>query len=141
MESEAGQPPRFEFVVPGTPVSSQTANRDRLRKWKESVRRAAREDWSGGPRHDPLYLKVTYFFTGFDGGIDNDNMVKPIQDALEGLVFKDDHLVHIVTVIRCNLEEEFSVPVMSRDLARALERQRDFVHIFIDRLPSLGDFP
>lgn len=141
MESGTGHFSRFEFIVAGTPISSQSANRERLRDWKQSVRQSARAAWSGPLVREPIYLKVTYFYVGFDGGLDNDNILKPIQDALEGVVFEDDHLVHIVTVIRCNLDREFAVPTTSRNVVQALERRRDFVHVVVDRLPAFEDLP
>jgi len=141
METGTDEPSQFECTVRGTPISSQSGNRDRWQEWKDTVRETAEENWSGAPKDEPLYLKVMYFYAGFDGGIDNDNLVKPIQDAMEGVVYQDDHLIEVVTVIRCNLDEEFTVSKMSPDVARALSRGRDFVHIVADPVPPLEDIP
>jgi Holliday junction resolvase RusA-like endonuclease len=78
----------FEFIIDGPPVSYQTRNANRLRAWQHSVRVAAEQRWpvEARPVKARLKFSVTYYHDGVSVRIDNDNLVKPIQDALNGLV-------------------------------------------------------
>src|SRR5216684_4879413 len=82
----------FEFTVAGPPVSHQTKNAARLQQWKAEIIGAARLRW---PAQDPpedgaIQITVVYYHDGPSARLDNDNMVKPIQDALIGVVYRDD---------------------------------------------------
>jgi Holliday junction resolvase RusA-like endonuclease len=74
----------FEFVVDGPPMSYQTRNTARLRTWQQTVRAAAAQRWpsEASPVMDQLRLMVTYYHDGVTVRIDNDNLLKPIQDLL-----------------------------------------------------------
>src|SRR4051812_39162069 len=75
----------FEFTGPGPPVSHQSGNKSKLAAWRNLVRVAAAGKWGKrAPRAEPLKISVTYYHEGEAIRIDNDNMVKPIQDALIG---------------------------------------------------------
>jgi crossover junction endodeoxyribonuclease RusA len=82
----------FEFTVDGPPISHQTRNSARLRAWQRTVRVAAVQRWPAGtaPVIEQLRFIVTYYHDGASVRIDNDNLVKPIQDALNGPVYVDD---------------------------------------------------
>ena len=82
---------RFEFYVVGPPVSFQTRNRARLQTWKQTVRNAAAAFWLNRqpPTAESLRFSIAYFYDQFAVG-DVDNIIKPIQDALIGLVYVDD---------------------------------------------------
>lgn len=77
----------IEFVVEGTPRSHSANSRPR---WQATVQQAA-------PAQDPLLdepvrLRIDFFFeTATD--LDADNIIKPIQDALEDVVYEDDKAV------------------------------------------------
>ena len=82
----------FEFIVDGPPVSHQTRHATRLHAWQQTVRTAAAQCWPANTPHvqAPLSFSLTYYHDGVSVRIDNDNLVKPIQDALNGLVYVDD---------------------------------------------------
>ena len=75
----------FEFVIDGPPVSQQAHRRERVRQWRDEVRRVAEQYWPSGelPASGPVLLSVTYFYES--GAMDIDNLLKPILDALKGL--------------------------------------------------------
>jgi crossover junction endodeoxyribonuclease RusA len=131
----------FEFTVPGPPLSHQTRNRRRLQQWIAAVARAAAERWPSGeaPAAHPLQLTLVYFHDGEQVRIDNDNLVKPIQDALTGLVYQDDRLIVVTTVRKRGIDERFRVRYMSRVLADAFIEGREFVYIRVDRDQNLGE--
>ena len=77
----------FEFFVEGPPLSQQTRNPRKLREWKEYVRAEAAKLWpTQAPLEVALKLTVVYYHERQSVSIDHDNMIKPIQDALAGLV-------------------------------------------------------
>lgn len=101
----------FEFIVDGPPVSHQTRRPTRLLAWKQTVRAAAARRWPAGTAPVKIQLKiaVTYYHDGVAVRMDNDNMVKPIQDALNGLVYEDDHQITDTQVRKTDINGSFRV--------------------------------
>ncbi len=128
----------FEFTVEGPPVSPQSPNRQRLEDWKTSVRNGAAVSWPAGetPSSDPLQIAVTYFHEGAAIRMDNDNMVKPIQDALAGLVYVNDNQITDTHVRKTRLDGAFRVRGMSQILADAFCANKEFIHIRISAPPD-----
>ncbi|MGQ9865006.1 MAG: RusA family crossover junction endodeoxyribonuclease, partial [Pseudanabaenaceae cyanobacterium] len=81
----------FEFTVVGKPISHQTKDKSRLQAWKETVRARAQEVWSGAPTGQNLRVTITHFYdalAGDESGVpDSDNIVKPVRDALNGVIY------------------------------------------------------
>lgn len=125
-----------EFIVGGPPISQQTKNRQRLRQWKDEVRAAAAAALPKGfsPVNRAVLLKASFYFTG--APLDTDNMVKPIQDALEGLIYVNDRLVTDVHACKRSLDGSFRVRGMSPILAQGFISGRDFLHIVIEEAPD-----
>jgi crossover junction endodeoxyribonuclease RusA len=127
----------FEFTVPGPPISHQSGNRKRLSAWRQSVRFTAAQLWgSQSPLEIPLTIAVTYYHERETVRIDNDNMLKPIQDALIGLVYQDDRLITDTMVRKTSIDSSFKVRGFSMVLLEALSRGKQFLHIVVDRAPS-----
>jgi crossover junction endodeoxyribonuclease RusA len=123
----------LEFTIPGPPVSHQSRNRARLKAWRASVRSAAEATWkTAAPLNSPLKLTVTYYHEGDAVRIDNDNMLKPIQDALIGLVYDDDRRITDTVVRKTSIDLAFVVRGYSLRLLRALARGDEFLHVVID---------
>jgi crossover junction endodeoxyribonuclease RusA len=79
-------------------------------------------------------LRVTYYYEIAIG--DMDNLVKPIQDALQGVAYLDDRQVSDVTGRRRSIDGSFRVRYMSAALAKAFSDGRPFVHIEVWRNPD-----
>lgn len=126
----------FEFTVLGTPVSQQTRNKARLREWKTTVRAGAIERWPDGeaPLNQPIEILVVYYYEG--AALDTDNMIKPIQDALKGLVYSDDCLVTDSRSAKRSLDGSFRVRGMSPILAEGFCAGCDFIHVKIIDAPG-----
>ena len=105
----------FEFVVLGTPISLQARGPTKSR-WKQTVAAAAKRVWPNSlPRlTQPLKLKIVYYYDGV--GLDTDNMVKPIQDALVGIVYDDDSRVTDVAARKRDLNGSYRVRGLSPEL-------------------------
>ena len=131
----------FEFTVVGPPVSHQARRMERLANWKTEVNDAARELWpaEAPPFGFPLAISVKYFYDHASPAIDNDNMIKPIQDSLIGLVYNDDsQLVHIEAT-KISIEGQFRIRGISKVLAEAFIAGREFLHVAINHPPSMDD--
>lgn len=128
----------FEFTVDGPPVSHQTHNVERLRAWRQVVRLAAMQYWPSrqSPLTNLLKLLVTYYHDGVTVRIDNDNMVKPIQDALIGLVYVDDSQITDTQIRKTDVNGSFRVRGMSPILADRFCQGNEFLHIRIESAPN-----
>jgi crossover junction endodeoxyribonuclease RusA len=126
----------FECVVPGTPVSLQTRNRSSLRQWKTKVATHAALAWPQGV--DPLVcgvmVTIVFYFEGTP--LDVDNMIKPIQDALVGIVYDDDKQVNDVRGSVRDLDGSFRVKGLSPELAKGFGFSGPFVHIKVTEPPD-----
>lgn len=128
----------FEFVVEGPPVSHQTRRADRLRAWKQLVRDAAARQWPVGEPPVSIAVKITvvYYHDGIAVRMDNDNMVKPIQDALNGLIYVDDRLITDTQLRKTDLNASFKVKGMSRALADGFCSGKEFLYVRIEEAPD-----
>ena len=83
--------PHLEFTVEGPPVSHQTKDKASLTAWKGVIRAEAAKNWGAkAPLTGKLKCTIINFHEGDDASLDDDNMVKPIRDALNGLIYDDD---------------------------------------------------
>jgi len=119
----------FDFIVQGPPVSQQTKNRARLQAWKLTVRQAATRYWNAAdpPSMEQLSIIVTNFYE--TAAPDVDNIVKPIQDALIGLVYADDDQITDCNTRKRKIDGAFIVKGLSRALADGFVNFGDFVHV------------
>jgi crossover junction endodeoxyribonuclease RusA len=128
----------FEFIVIGTPVSHQSHNKALLRQWQLSVRQAAEFSWlSGAPAvaTDCLLIGV-YYFGAHPALLDNDNFIKPIQDALIGLVYLDDSQVTDNFIRRTDIRGAFYIPDETALVARAIRQGDEFVYVRVENAPD-----
>jgi len=131
----------FESIVEGPPLSQQTRSRARLQAWNATVRAAAVQRWTSGdlPAAVPIRITVVYYHDGPAVAMDNDNLVKPVQDALNGLVYQDDRLVTDTRVRKTALDGSFRVRGMSSVLAQGFCNGSEFLHIVVEAAPDHED--
>ncbi|PSB10360.1 RusA family crossover junction endodeoxyribonuclease [filamentous cyanobacterium CCP1] len=134
----------IEFVVTGKPISHQTKDRKRLQAWKETVRREAQSFWKGNaPLGEPLRVIITHYYDappGEESGVpDSDNIVKPVRDALNGVVYVDDYQITDFISRRRNLNASFRVKGMSTVLADGFCKGEEFLHIKVEAAPDPSD--
>ena len=103
----------FEFVVEGPPVPLRAAkkNAKRYQQWKKQVRSAAERLWpvSSTPTTSlKVSVQITNYYTLAPPDIDN--IIKPILDAMNGLVYYDDQQVYRVTSTKHDLAESITDP-------------------------------
>ena len=131
----------FEFIVLGPPLSLQTKNRKRLQAWKKKARAAAAGRWKKRKRTKPLTgavtIEICYYFDR--ASPDVDNIIKPIQDALIGLVYVDDKQVVNASSRKRNINHAFRVRWMSAVLASGFVAGEDFLHVTVATWGDLKD--
>lgn len=127
---------KFEFIVDGPPVSQQTRRRERLRAWKLEVRREAEKYWTSEQKiaTGAVMLQLTYFYDSI--AMDVDNIVKPIQDAIIGLVYIDDDQVTDVLVRKRYLLGNFQEKGLTTILEEGFARKNEFLYIVVTEAPD-----
>jgi len=128
----------FEFCVEGTPISGQARTRSR-RRWINKVSGIAKQHWPARaqPIADPIAVKITYFYEG--DALDADNMLKPIIDALKGIVYVDDDQVTDAKAEKRKIDGNFKVRGMSIVLAAAFVNGKEFVRVQVLDQPDQQD--
>jgi len=118
-----------EFTIKGPPVSFQTRNKDRLRAWKGDVSQASSAAATPGepPVLGPVAVTITYYYDGESPDVDN--IVKPILDALNGIVFGDDAQVVEAKSRKKSINGSYKIRGASAVLLGAFASGDDFVHV------------
>jgi crossover junction endodeoxyribonuclease RusA len=134
----------FEFIVTGKPVSHQTKDKKRLQAWKLQVRNVAEACWSAPqPTGDAVRVVITHYYDvepGNENGVpDSDNIVKPVRDALNGVIYVDDYQVTDFVSRRRSLNGSFRVKGMSLVLAKGFCSGEEFLHILVETAPDPTD--
>jgi Holliday junction resolvase RusA-like endonuclease len=127
----------FEFIIDGPPVSQQARRRERVRQWRDEVRRVVEQRWPTGeqPAAGRVMLTITYFYES-GSSMDMDNIPKPIADALKGLVYLDDEQVTDVLCRKRNLNSNLRIENPSGVLAEGLIRGSQFLYIVVEEAPN-----
>jgi hypothetical protein len=130
----------WDFVVIGVPKSVQ-ASRSSVRRWREQVRAAAQAVWSAhdSPLADKVQIHVTYYHDS--APLDVDNMLKPIQDALCGLVYDDDRQLTDTHGHLRDLNGQYRVRGMTSAQAQGFTSGEPFVHIRVELPSPSGELP
>jgi crossover junction endodeoxyribonuclease RusA len=110
----------LEFTVPGPPVSHQTKDKVNLRNWKATIRTEAAKFWgTKAPLLGKLKCTIINFHEGTDASLDDDNMIKPMRDALNGLVYADDSQISYSETIHVGIDAPIKIRRASTMLLNA----------------------
>ena len=126
----------FEFVIDGPPISQQARRRERVRQWRDEVRRVAEQYWPAGelPATGPIMLSIAYFYE--NASMDIDNIPKPIADALKELVYLDDEQLTDVLCHKRNLTNSLRIENPSGALGEGIDRGHEFLYIVVEEAPG-----
>ncbi len=123
--------PLFEFLIERRPLSLQTKSRENLQQWKTFVKSEAAKNW-----HLPLiaekYLHISIVYLCDDSPPDVDNIVKPILDALVGLIYKDDIQVADVESHRRYLSDDIDATNLPSLLQYGVLKGEECVYVKIE---------
>ena len=127
--ADRGRAPELEFCVHGEPASARAHNRARLAAWRQRVRKAAGAAWpeDRNPIELVVELRITHY--GERRVIDMDNLIKPVQDALQGIAYVDDGQVKDVTGNFRDIDGRYPLRYISPCLSAAFSNGREFVHV------------
>lgn len=120
-------------------MSLQTKNRQNLQDWKAFVRAEAARQWGNGmsPVSAPP-IRFTIVYLCDESPADIDNIIKPIQDALVGLVFVDDFLVSDVDSHRRFLDEPIDVTNLPPLLQGGVAAGNECVYVRVSDAQDIG---
>jgi crossover junction endodeoxyribonuclease RusA len=129
----------FEFVIIGKPVPHRSKDKQALKAWREHVRQTACHCWQGAaPLADKLFVKITHFYDAPPGdpgdNLDSERIIKPILDAMNGVLYQDDYQIAELDNRRRNLNGSFRVKGMSPALAEGFCKGEEFIHVKVDLL-------
>ena len=122
----------FEFVVKGPPVSlnAKKNNPKRYQKWIRTVRAAAQSQWPAGEPptlSQNVVVSIMNYYT--EAPPDVDNIIKPILDGLNTVVYADDRQVYRVCSERFDLFNVATIQNPSALLAEAVEQYTELLHV------------
>jgi Holliday junction resolvase RusA-like endonuclease len=130
----------IEFLVLSRPMSLQTNSRVRFQSWKSQVRAEAAKAWGGRPILSEGEFHLTIVHLHHDVSTpDVDNIIKPIQDALEGVVLFNDNLVSDVESHRRMAGGRFEPARLPELLVDALDSSLDCVYVRLADAAKLED--
>jgi len=130
-----------EFVVLGPPVSHQTSDRANLRAWQTTVKTEAGKVWRRPPLTGKLKLLLINFHEGDKPPMDDDNMVKPIRDALNQFVYEDDRQIRYSEVIQVSIDDPVKIRRGSKILLAAFAQGDEFLYVRIEDAPPVIQLP
>ena len=117
----------------GPPISVNVRghNKARYSKWVKTVRAAAASHLPKG--HMPISQETEAVLRNYYTAVppDVDNTVKPILDALKGVVYEDENQVRKLTSERFKLRTGADVDKPSASLADALDKWDEIIQVVI----------
>ena len=127
----------FEITVKGPPLSQQASSSSR-KKWKARVEQAAQEKLPNGsaPVAQDVAISIVYYFEGDTPDVDN--VIKPIQDALVGVVYVDDSQVIKAECAKVSIDGSFTIRGASATLLQAFSDKDPFVHVRVTWPPDMS---
>ena len=127
----------FELTVKGPPLSQQAKSSSR-NKWKARIVQAALQNLPNGssPVSQEVAIRIVYYYEGDTPDVDN--VIKPIQDALKGVVYVDDAQVVNAESAKVHIDGSFQIRGASETLLRAFSENDPFVHIRVDWPPDMS---
>jgi len=134
--------PHLEFTVEGPPVSYQTRNRANLKDWTDLIRAEAVKQWGDKPPlAGKLKCTIINFHEGDRASLDDDNMVKPIRDAMNGLIYDDDSQIRYSETILASIDAPINARRVSPVILAAYSQGNEFLYVRIDDAPDFFQLP
>lgn len=128
----------FEFLIPRRPLSIQAKGKNR-QKWKLFVYNEAKKSWKNNNiSTSNLHLTLVYLFDSDPADVDN--IIKPIQDALIGLVYSDDSLITDVEAHRRSLSGTFDITRCPQALLKGINSGKECVYVRISDAKALEEY-
>ena len=130
---------RFEFVIEGPAVSlrAKKSKAKRYQKWIKEVRATAREQWPETMlpiESKTITVAITNYYTLAPPDVDN--IIKPILDGLETVVYSNDQQVRRVISEKLDRSNFDRIEDFGALLTTALENYSEVLHIMVTWNPE-----
>jgi crossover junction endodeoxyribonuclease RusA len=123
----------FDFIVEGAPLSVQTKSKSKQKR-RQRFRNKARTAWGNNPPvNQQIRVVISYFYKR--DNIDIDNIVKPILDDLEDIVYTNDKLIRDVYARKRRIVG-FNPTGLPATITEGLIAFEEFVHILVEDAPD-----
>jgi len=124
----------FEFIIEGPAVSlkAKKTNARRYQKWIKTVRAAAQQQWPNIRKpttSQVIIVSITNYYTLSPPDVDN--IIKPILDALQTVVYINDQQVYKVISEKFDLSNVDRLQNPRPLLAAAVEKYTELLHIIV----------
>lgn len=120
-----------KIVVEGTPATVQSKSHNK-NQWKDKVttegKRIVSLKDNPPPVDDDIDMSIFYYFNG-NIDRDTDNIIKPIQDALNNIVYVDDNQIKKINAESRSIYSNFDLKDVSAYLMKSFRKRKDFVSI------------
>lgn len=127
----------IEFIVHGTPISSQARRPESRKEWKEHVKNASSTALPNPHFVSDERISVTlYYFPDEPMQGDIDNIVKPILDALCRHIYFDDHQVERIVIQKFEPGNVFTFSQPSAKFVEAAEGKRPSLYVRLSNDPT-----
>jgi hypothetical protein len=131
----------LDFILPGPPVSYQTRESATLRAWQKLVRTEAGKLWKKPPLTGKLKFLLINFHDRDKPPMDDDNMVKPIRDALNHLVYEDDRQIRYSETIQVSMDDPILIRGGAFIILTAFSKNEQFLYVRIEDAPTFIQLP
>src|SRR5690606_19317182 len=91
---------------------------------------------AAAPTQEDVALQITYYYEGDPPDVDN--IIKPIQDALIGVVYVDDCQVVHAQSARMPIDGSFTIRGASIVLLNGFSQSVPFVHVKVVEPPDMS---
>jgi len=113
-----------------------------LGHWKGIIRAEAARCWGiKSPLTCKLKCTIINFHEGNVASLDDDNIVKPIRDAMNKLVYVDDSQICYSETIHVSIDAAIKLRRASGILLAAFSKGEEFLYIRIDDAPDVIQLP
>ena len=122
----------IEFIFDGPPLSLQSKKGAKKTAYKNRVALAAQAVLPNNfqPTTDDVVITITYYYENIIGDVDN--IIKPIQDSLNGIIYDDDNKVVDSRSRRKDINGSYKIKNASSVILQGFANGRDFVHVKIE---------
>lgn len=130
---------RLEFIIPNRPLSLQAADRPNYQAYKDWVKTLVSMIWERAPIDAGEVNVSMVFLCNPRAPIDVDNIIKPIQDAMNGVVCDDDALVTDTDSHRRYQGDAIDITDCPRALIEMLVTGEEGVYVRVRNARSLAE--
>lgn len=123
----------IEFIFNGPPLSLQSKNKAKKKNYIAMVANEARNGLPPGftPTTDEVDITITYYYENQAGDVDN--IIKPIQDSLNGVIYVDDAQVVDTRSRRKDINGSYKIRSVSAKILEGFSRGNDFIHVRVHK--------